>query len=609
MLYQGGFSVDRGIEELTAAAREPRLARLDPAVVFMGYGRLDGWIQGQVEAAPERIFLLPAVPPDELLEWTASADVSFVGQPPRTLNQKLNLPNKLFESIMAGTPVVVSEGNEQCRLVSEERVGRCCNVDSPAAIAETIASLLEAPEDERLALRTHCRDVALTRYTWDANATGLVALYRELAGPSPDATAVALLLNNTFVADSRAWKMARTLTGAGYRVTVVARSAAGLPDRDEQDGFIVVRVKQPDPLSWLPHPRLPEGDGGRHSAAATGTGTVARIRRTMSSTVGRAIQAARYLRLTKLWARDIGAAVGQVDVWQAEGLVALPVAVELRSRRGGVAVYDSRDLDVQSARFARLPSAWRRLLERRERSLARSVDAVISVSQPYADVLAASFDRQPTIVMNGPPDFTPPDPPPRLWHERLSLPAQTRVILYLGLFIQGRGLTQLMEAIGHVDNTVLVMAGYGVEEQHIRRVASTLPHADRIHFVGGIAPDQILPLTAAADVSAMPVQGDTLNHRLNTPTKLFDAMGAGVPVVASDLPGMAPIVRETGCGELCDPDDPADIARAIALILDATPERRAAYRAACLAAARGEYSWERQADRLLDLYGTLRLPS
>ena len=62
---------------------------------------------------------------------------------------------------------------------------------------------------------------------------------------------------------------------------------------------------------------------------------------------------------------------------------------------------------------------------------------------------------------------------------------------------------------------------------------------------------------------------------------------------------MGPIVRETGCGDLCDPEDPADIARAISMILDATPERRAAYRAACLAAARGEYSWERQAVRLL----------
>ena len=62
--------------------------------------------------------------PAELLEWTASADVGYVGQPPRTLNQRLNLANKLFESIMAGVPVLVAEGGEHCRLVTSEALGR-----------------------------------------------------------------------------------------------------------------------------------------------------------------------------------------------------------------------------------------------------------------------------------------------------------------------------------------------------------------------------------------------------------------------------------------------------------------------------------------------------
>jgi glycosyltransferase involved in cell wall biosynthesis len=153
-----------------------------------------------------------------------------------------------------------------------------------------------------------------------------------------------------------------------------------------------------------------------------------------------------------------------------------------------------------------------------------------------------------------------------------------------------------------------VVAGFGTDYDRYRREAAELPHADRVYFPGGVAPADILPLIASADISAMPVQGDTLNHRLNTPTKLFDAMGAGVPVVASDLPGMAPIVRETGCGELCDPDAPSDIARAIRAILDAPPDRRNGYRDACLAAARGPYAWERQAAALLELYAGLRVP-
>ena len=103
----------------------------------------------------------------------------------------------------------------------------------------------------------------------------------------------------------------------------------------------------------------------------------------------------------------------------------------------------------------------------------------------------------------------------------------------------------------------------------------------------------------------MPIQPSTLNHRLTTPNKLFEAMAAGVPVVASDLPGMAGIVRETGCGVLCDPTSPAAIAAAIRSILEAPEDERAAYRERALAAAHGTYSWEAQVEILLAEYGRL----
>jgi glycosyltransferase involved in cell wall biosynthesis len=100
----------------------------------------------------------------------------------------------------------------------------------------------------------------------------------------------------------------------------------------------------------------------------------------------------------------------------------------------------------------------------------------------------------------------------------------------------------------------------------------------------------------------MPIEGSTLNHRLTTPTRLYDAMGAGVPVVASDLPGMAEIVRETGIGVLVDPSSSTAVAAGIREILDAPPDRRAAWHAASLAAARGPYAWQRGMDRLLAVY-------
>ena len=181
VLYQGAFRVDQGIEELVAATDEPAFRATGAVTAFLGFGHLRDWLEAEAAARPGRIAVLPAVPEDELLEWTAGADVAFVGAPPRTLNQRLTLPNKLFQSLMAGVPIVVGTGTEHCRLATSEGVGRCCDVDAPGAIAAAIAELLGADPADRAALRARCRSVALERYSWEATRGGLVELYRRLA--------------------------------------------------------------------------------------------------------------------------------------------------------------------------------------------------------------------------------------------------------------------------------------------------------------------------------------------------------------------------------------------------------------------------------------------
>ena len=111
ILYQGAFRPDQGIETLLDALAEPaarrpvaecRVPRLRPAA-RRGSGP-------RPRPQPGRVTVLPPVPSDELLEWTAGADVAFVGTPPVTINQTLTTPNKLFEAAMAGVPVVVADG-------------------------------------------------------------------------------------------------------------------------------------------------------------------------------------------------------------------------------------------------------------------------------------------------------------------------------------------------------------------------------------------------------------------------------------------------------------------------------------------------------------------
>ena len=419
---------------------------------------------------------------------------------------------------------------------------------------------------------------------------------------------VVLLLNNAYIADSRSWKLANSLSAAGCAVTVVARSTDGLPAREERDGYRIVRVAQPQTLAWLPAPALPRAEAGTGDGPTGPAGGPAPgIRDRLRDTIGRGAQAGRYLLRTRAWARAISDALGDepVDIWQSEGLITLPVALRLRRKRGGKVVYDSRDIHLQSARFVLLPGPWRDLLARRERAWAQAADAVVTVNKPYAEYLQRTLGRPMTLVFNGPLPYDPPDPPERKFHRQLGLASDAKVALMLGAAVAHRGTEQTAIAIGDLPDVHLIVIGEGIAKPIIMAQAAALPHADRIHFLPSLPPDEIPAWTASADVSVMPIQPSTLNHELTTPTRIFDAMGAGIPVVASDLPGMAAIVRETGIGVLVDPTLPAAIAAGIREILDASPERRAAYGKACLAAARGPYAWERGVERLLVLYRSL----
>lgn len=178
-------------------------------------------------------------------------------------------------------------------------------------------------------------------------------------------------------------------------------------------------------------------------------------------------------------------------------------------------------------------------------------------------------------------------------------------MLYQGNFFPHHGIEQLVQAIGEVPRAVLVLMGDGPLETELRAASERPGTGDRVRVIQAIAPEELLPWVASADVVAVPIQPSTLNHRLTTPNKLFEAMAAGVPVVASDLPGIAPIVREAHSGVLVDATDPYNLAAALREVLDAPAAVMLDYRESAMRAAHELYNWESQLDRLLREYTAL----
>jgi glycosyltransferase involved in cell wall biosynthesis len=296
------------------------------------------------------------------------------------------------------------------------------------------------------------------------------------------------------------------------------------------------------------------------------------------------------------------------DLVHAMAYMGIPVGLALGRRDGAPVIYDARDIYVDARNIARLPAFARRLFAGVERRWARRAARVMTVNRPYAEVMAERFGvALPAIVLNAsyrrPTTTAHPKP---LLHERLGLTSEARLVLYHGGLSPDRGIEQLIDALPLLPADVhLVLLGYGPLETSLRAQATEPALTGRLHLLPAVPPGELLDWVASADLAAMPIQPTTLNHRLTTPNKLLEAMAVGVPVVASNLPGMAGIVEDTGCGVLCEPTDPASIASAIRTLLNASPAEREARRERTLAAAQGSYSWEAQLEILLAEYGRL----
>ncbi len=427
-----------------------------------------------------------------------------------------------------------------------------------------------------------------------------------------------LVLPSSGAFDSRAWRIATALVARGHAVTVMARLEFGLPAVEEHPGgYLVIRVPVsasagvPRPLRVIATRARPArrrrssvvvADGAFHVIDA-GAARTGRLRRAIAGIV-RLAAIGLTVRSQRLATRR---AAPPADLVHAMAYMGIPIGLDLGRRDGAKVVYDARDIYLDAANLARLPGPVRRVVGRAERRWARAAGRVMTVNVPYAEVMERRFDvARPAVVMNCSYRREPPASTLRRFHERLGLDPATRVVLYQGGFSRDRGIEQLIDALTLLPaDAVLVLLGYGSLRPELEARAALADHAGRLFVLPAVSPAELLDWVGSADVVAMPIQPTTLNHRLTTPNKLFEAMAVGVPVVASDLPGMAGIVRETRCGVLCDPTDPASIAAAIRTILDAPDAERAGYRDRALAAAHETYSWEAQVEVLLAEYGRL----
>lgn len=172
VLYQGGLSAGRGIELLLDAFENT--SNDDHVIIFMGYGKLEDKIR-KAGTRCSRIYYKSAVAPAEVLQYTASADVGISPIEDTCLSYYYCLPNKLFETIMAGVPVVVSNLPEMRKLVDSYGVGAVMERWDNESI---FRALHEIKAMDPAALDRKLKDAA-RKFSWSAQEEEMIRAYSK----------------------------------------------------------------------------------------------------------------------------------------------------------------------------------------------------------------------------------------------------------------------------------------------------------------------------------------------------------------------------------------------------------------------------------------------
>jgi glycosyltransferase involved in cell wall biosynthesis len=173
---------------------------------------------------------------------------------------------------------------------------------------------------------------------------------------------------------------------------------------------------------------------------------------------------------------------------------------------------------------------------------------------------------------------------------------------YIGQLYPWKGVDTLLEAMQELPSHELVIVGGLPPEPDLARtqeLARQLGVAERVRFRGYLPPTRLAEERLRADVFLIPLRDSLIARHFTSPLKLFEAMAAGRPIVAADLPTVREVLVDGVNALLVPPDDAHSFAVAIRRLAEDRELRKR------LARAAGErirdYSWDERGRKILQL--------
>ncbi len=152
---------------------------------------------------------------------------------------------------------------------------------------------------------------------------------------------------------------------------------------------------------------------------------------------------------------------------------------------------------------------------------------------------------------------------------------EKRIILYQGAVNIGRGLEWVIDSMPYIDNAVLVIIGKGDIIHQLKHKVHKMHLEDKVKFLGKIMPRELPAYTQSANLGLCLLEKNGLSYYYSLPNRIFDFMNAGIPILATDFPEIANIVKPNNTGRLISNHEPQYLASVISEMLDSHTEEDA----------------------------------
>jgi len=252
------------------------------------------------------------------------------------------------------------------------------------------------------------------------------------------------------------------------------------------------------------------------------------------------------------------------DYFHAHELDVLESCVLAAENKKTKVIYDSHELE----RFRNLPWSKKAMKVRgdMEGKYIKKVDKVITVSPGITNKIKEIYKINNVITIRNTPalKFIEYNVKQTL-REKLGLPITIPLIVYTGLITFNRGVEDIINSLKYLPDYHFSTVGPCNEEvmAKLTKLVSELDLADRIHFVDKVTPIEVVSFISSGDISVIPIKDTCLSYKYCLPNKLFEAIFAKLPIVASDLPDMRCVIDTYQAGEVYLDSSPECIADTI----------------------------------------------